>query len=173
MYKRLLVAVDGSAAADRALARAIELAAKNDAEVRLVHVVDETAVGWDEHGAARRERALAEMSGDGAQILADARAALRAAGRVGTSMQIVRSRWRETVGDLIAAEGRRWGADLIVIGSRGRGPIRRALLGSVDAAVMRVAAMPVLPVQAQGASRPPARPTPGYPHSAPRGIGLA
>jgi len=40
-----------------------------------------------------------------------------------------------------------WPADLIVIGSHGRGGIRRALLGSVAEGVMRQASCPVLVVR--------------------------
>lgn len=37
--------------------------------------------------------------------------------------------------DVIVAEAERWRADLIVLGSHGYGPVRRAILGSVAAAV--------------------------------------
>lgn len=43
-----------------------------------------------------------------------------------------------------------WPADLIVIGSHGRGGVKRALLGSVAEGVMRHAPCPVLVVRATG-----------------------
>jgi nucleotide-binding universal stress UspA family protein len=45
--------------------------------------------------------------------------------------------------DVIVKEAEDWGADLIVLGSHGYGPIRRALLGSVAAAVAVEAPCPV------------------------------
>jgi nucleotide-binding universal stress UspA family protein len=47
----------------------------------------------------------------------------------------------------IAKAAEDWPADLIVIGSHGRGGIRRALLGSVAEGVMRQASCPVLVVR--------------------------
>jgi nucleotide-binding universal stress UspA family protein len=48
----------------------------------------------------------------------------------------------------ILAEGERMHADLIVIGSRGQGRVRQALLGSVAREVLRGANRPVLVVTA-------------------------
>ena len=52
------------------------------------------------------------------------------------------------VGEVVKA-AKDWPADLIVIGSHGRGGIRRALLGSVAEGVMRQAPCPVLVVRAK------------------------
>jgi nucleotide-binding universal stress UspA family protein len=43
----------------------------------------------------------------------------------------------------IVDEARNWGADLVILGSHGRGPLRRLLLGSVSRAVRRSAPCPV------------------------------
>ena len=53
MYKRILVAVDGSAPADRALNEAIVIAAQTHARLRIVHFIDSESV-ISTHG----ERAL-------------------------------------------------------------------------------------------------------------------
>lgn len=55
--------------------------------------------------------------------------------------------WRDAVGqpaDAIAARARAMEADLIVVGSRGRGPLATSILGSVSAGVIDRAPCPVL-----------------------------
>jgi nucleotide-binding universal stress UspA family protein len=49
----------------------------------------------------------------------------------------------------IVKAAREWPADLIVIGSHGRGGVQRALLGSFSEGVMRHAPCPVLVVRAK------------------------
>jgi nucleotide-binding universal stress UspA family protein len=170
MSKRLLIAVDGSAAAHAALSEAIELAKREDAEMRLVHVFDETSIGWGEPGVGHRRRALDALAGAGDRVLKDAQDMIRAAGLQASSARLRRERTGNTVSAMIAAEARAWGADLIVVGSRGYGPIRRALHGSVDADVVRIAKVPVLPVTpAPTQSRGPR----GLPPSRPGRLGLA
>jgi nucleotide-binding universal stress UspA family protein len=46
------------------------------------------------------------------------------------------------------------GADLVVVGSRGLGGIRRALMGSVSDSVVRHAHCPVLVVRREGGQEP-------------------
>jgi nucleotide-binding universal stress UspA family protein len=51
--------------------------------------------------------------------------------------------------DEILKIDRRWRPDLIVIGTHGRGPVRRFLMGSVAEHVVRRASRPVLTVRAR------------------------
>jgi nucleotide-binding universal stress UspA family protein len=55
-------------------------------------------------------------------------------------------------GEMIVAEARRLGADLIVIGSHGRRGFKRLMLGSVAEAVVRAARCSVLVVHGQDAA---------------------
>ena len=57
----------------------------------------------------------------------------------------------------VLAEATTVGADLIVTGSRGAGPAKRVLLGSVAEGIVRGAACPVLVVRGAGTTWPPAR----------------
>jgi nucleotide-binding universal stress UspA family protein len=68
---------------------------------------------------------------------------------------IVRRRWTKTAvrvaegdpRDVIAATARDWGADLVVLGARGFGTLKRLFLGSVSTAVVHLAPCAVLVVQ--------------------------
>lgn len=138
MSKRLLIAVDGSPAAQAALAHAIAMAKMEEAELRLVHVVDEISVAWGERDVTRRRQALDRLTHSGERVLNAAQDMIRAAGRQASWARLRRRRNAETVSGLIAAEAKDWGADLILVGSREQGPIRRTLRRGTDVAVKRM-----------------------------------
>lgn len=137
---KLLIAVDHSAHSDAALRwlaslKAIGLNAQcvllnvqapvMSGEVGLVAPV-EVAVQAHEHGAASALEHAAQM--------------LRSAGFSCTAV-------RETATDIAAAVlacGQAQGCDAIVLGRRGRGALRAALLGSVSAGVVQRATVPVM-----------------------------
>ena len=80
MYKRILVAIDGSNTSDLALREAMRLAKDQHAALRLVHVVDITPAytAVDEpYPFAEYERALQE---EGEKLLANRAATVREAG---------------------------------------------------------------------------------------------
>lgn len=173
MYERVLVAVDDSAAAKAALTKAIHLAKEHHAELRMVHVVDATAVPCEDWGVARHNRMRNSLIDASDRLLARSLSAAHGAGCKAERAQRIRETAQWKASDLIADEAQSWHADLIVIGSRGRGPIRRAVLGSFDAAVARVASMPVLPVRASQAARPNPAASAVMPGTVPGKVGLA
>ncbi len=143
---RLLVPTDFSDTADRALAMAVRLARALGAEVVLLHVVDEAPLFADDLGGIPggiqidRIHAAQERWADEhlrPRVAGLTEAGLRARGHV-----TVGSPAREVVR---AAEGQH--ADLIVMGTHGRGLVGRLLLGSVADRVIRTAACPVLTVR--------------------------
>ena len=149
MYRRILVAIDGSPTSEIALREAITLAKDQAATLRLVHVVDlgpaymnvETASQLDEYELALRAA--------GEQVLAKALASARAAGLDTESKLVAIITINERASDAIAAEAERWPADLIVIGTHGRRGFRHLMLGSVAEGVVRVANQPVLLIRGQ------------------------
>jgi len=138
-FRTFLVAVDRSEPALWAVAEAVRLAEPLGARVYLVHVVDPAVsssveLAFDEPG---RVPALI----DAAQKLLDSfveRVPKDLAGQ-----KLVRE-GRATVEIVEAAK--EIAADLIVMGTHGRGAIGRVLLGSVAEAVVREAQCPVLTV---------------------------
>ncbi|MDA8095309.1 MAG: universal stress protein [Betaproteobacteria bacterium] len=138
MFKHILVPVDGSQTADKALVLACDLAKAHGAALRIVHVLDESAIGWlPDYPAVRHaqrevgERLLARAKQDAEILGVIAQTALleMAAGRLATA---------------ISEDASRSGADLIVMGTHGRRGADRLLLGSVADGVVRIATIPVL-----------------------------
>ena len=151
MYRRVLVAIDGSEASDLALRQAIQLAKGQRARLRLVHVVDEVAA----QGAMPSAPAdfWSAVRKAGARILERARArAVRDGVEAETKLLEVRSFGGlvRRVPNLIVAEAERWRADLIVIGTHGRRGLSKFLLGSVADGVVRTSGTSVLLIRGTG-----------------------
>lgn len=135
--KQILIATDGSRSADEAVAIGLALAKQQGADVTFVHVTEPGGRAGNGDADARRE-ALDESE----VALA---AAARAAEEAGVSHALERIAGK-TVETIVAlADARK--ADIIVVGSRGRGPVTAALLGSVSQGVLKRASRPVLVVK--------------------------
>lgn len=136
---RIVVGYDGSPEAGDALAEAAGLAAASGALVDVVHAHEEAAAYLGYPAAVYvtpDELELAEQRAErtAAEALETLPEALRgvSAARLGTPGAVV---------DAFALEQ---DADLVVLGSRGYGPLRRTLLGSASGHVLRHADRPVL-----------------------------
>ena len=152
MYKRILVAIDGSETSERALDEGVALAKAHRARLRLVHVVDElTAKSATPSTPADFWKVVRKA---GALILESARARAAQDGieaetkllEIRTFGSLVRR-----VPNLIVEDARRWDADLIVIGTHGRRGLSKLLLGSVADGVVRTSGASVLLIR--GADR--------------------
>ena len=145
-YRRILVAVDGSPAAERGLREAIRLAKAQRARLFILHVVNEFFAYDYMQGAAVGADVMALLRDAGRRVLARALAGARKQGVRATAVT------REIVGgaaaDPITREARRLRADLIVLGTHGRRGVRRLVLGSDAEQVVRTATVPVLLVRA-------------------------
>jgi nucleotide-binding universal stress UspA family protein len=144
MYKKILVAVDGSAPSLKGLDEAIRLAKAMGSELRLVHVVNEFIDGV--YGPAMYyEQVLTALKEAGTKILEKAVGTVRRAGLEPEHKLI------EVVGRRIAEEivkeATEWPADLIVLGTHGRRGLKRLALGSDAELVLRRSPVPVLLVR--------------------------
>ena len=141
MYKRVLVAVDGSDTSNLALQEAIKLAKDHYAVLRLFHVVDLTmAYSAVEAPYVLEYRKVMEAAGQ--KVVAECATLVRAAGiEFDSKCVVVFGRY---VYEAIEEEATAWGADLLVVGTHGRRGIRRLLLGSVAEGLTRISSRPVL-----------------------------
>lgn len=140
MFKRILVAVDGSESGDHALVRATQLAHEQRAALRIVHVAGEVAPVSAE--ALSGDRLLEAVYDAARAMVADA--AVKAQDQAVRAESAVLEGGGQRVSQVIADDARAWSADLVVIGSHGRRGLNRLLLGSVAEEVMRVSPCPVL-----------------------------
>jgi len=143
MFKRILVAVDGSHTSELALQEAIKLAGEVRAQLRIVHVVDNVNLNLSAEFPNPSEIWDAMIKG-GQAILHKAGAAANAAGIAVESGLIEIDTLGHRIPEMIAADADAWPADLIVIGTHGRRGLSHLLLGSVAEGVVRVATKPVL-----------------------------
>ncbi|SDX40746.1 Nucleotide-binding universal stress protein, UspA family [Collimonas sp. OK242] len=162
IYKKILLAVDGSPTSAQALMQIANFAAP-DTTVRVVHVVEDPLTTYPminddfTYIELLREVSLTE----GKKILATAEADLQSQGyTVQTSLLDLRGMDCDIPG-AIKAEGEKWGADLTVLGTHGRRGVRRLLMGSVAEHFVRISERPVLLVHAnEQASKKPEQATP-------------
>jgi nucleotide-binding universal stress UspA family protein len=141
----IVVGVDGSPGADRALAWAADEAARRGSLLRIVHGVHRVTsqeVGWLASAGLSVAAVRDEIERDAEHLVKNAAEAVHAAHpdvRVHTTTAV------EDARTLLLAEAA--DADLVVVGSRGRGPIRSLLLGSVGVTLVRQAPVPVVVVR--------------------------
>jgi nucleotide-binding universal stress UspA family protein len=152
VFRDILVAVDGSAHAERALEEAIELARSTGASLTLVSVAPELSL-WSLEGAGlpppvnpagglplptdpaqRRQQVAREHH----EILD--RAQTRVPEGVTASTVLLEGR----VGEAILQRIRAAGHDLVAMGSHGHGELRSMVLGSVSHEVLHESPIPVL-----------------------------
>jgi nucleotide-binding universal stress UspA family protein len=138
-YERILVPTDGSPESEAAVAHAVELAARYDATLHALSVVDvshfsgldvDTSVivdGFEEEAQAAVDRV--------------AEAATEAGVTVETAMV------HGAAGEGILEYAANHDVDLVVVGTRGRHGLEGLLLGSVADRVLRHADVPVLTVR--------------------------
>ena len=144
MYGKILVPVDGSAASNRGLEEAIELAKATGASLALAHVVDEFVIAAGNAPAAWQELSKA-LRASGENVLADAEALVRKHDLPCTS-ELLKAADGGAAGAILN-QAKKLSADLIVMGTHGRRGLRRLTLGSDAEMVLRSSPVPVLMVR--------------------------
>jgi nucleotide-binding universal stress UspA family protein len=129
---KTLVGYEGSEAAQRALELAARLS-RGTGDVGVVHVIS-----WPPEPGTEEESQQED-------VLAEAHRLVGEHGQTATTLR----RQGNPARELIDAASE-IGADLVVVGSRGRGPLSSAVLGSVSSEVAAAAGSPVLVVPPRG-----------------------
>jgi nucleotide-binding universal stress UspA family protein len=147
MFHNILVAVDGSADADAALAHAIDLSESEHTRLTLMTAVAElppTAylmageeTGQLSESAHRQAEAIIRQARD----------------RVPADLPVTTVLSEQPIRIALIREIKEGDHDLVVMGSRGRGAVRAALLGSVSHYVLHHSPVPVLIVHAERSPR--------------------
>ena len=150
---KILLATDGSKEAELAAKTASDLAQKTHSELDVVHVFGIAPVGppvypeaTDLQSVEREAEAeeLPRISEQRARVVLEEEVGkVRSAGGTVAQEHLIEGR----VAPEVVGLAEEIGAGLIVMGSRGRGGIRRALMGSVSDTVVRHAHCPVLVVR--------------------------
>ena len=150
--KRILLATDGSECAETAGGVAVDLANRSGAELDVVHAF-EFVPAREYAGVALRLRSPAEFAKQGQRILDEQ---VDRIGQMGGEVADARLCVGSPV-DQILCRAEASEADLIVVGRRGLGGVKRLLMGSVSEGVVRRARCPVLVVCGDGNIWPPER----------------
>ena len=146
---KILLATDGSEEAALAAKTAADLANQTDSELHIAHVRPRITPHYPGYylgpevveKAEEKEREQLDRQ---AQLLLDTQVEqVRAVGGSVAQLHLRLGRAEEE----IVALAEELGAGLIVLGSRGRGGVRRALMGSVSDSVVHHAHCPVLVVR--------------------------
>jgi nucleotide-binding universal stress UspA family protein len=146
---RILLATDGSPHADLAAEVAVDLARSTGSRLHVV-AVGRTfpAAVYDEYAESRREDLRRE-----AQEILDEQ--VRKIEESGGTVAVAHVKLNEKRDEAIVHLAEDIGAGMIVMGSRGFGGMRRALMGNVADSVVRHAHCPVLVVRPSGGTSKP------------------
>lgn len=138
----VVVGLDGSPSSERALDWAIDHARRERRQLTLAHGLDPAGSVWMDPEGADHRAVLEALRSDALELLRTARDHVT---QVAPDQTVHEALWMSDARITLLDLSER--AALVVVGSRGRGPLRSMLLGSVGLAVSRHAACPVVVVR--------------------------
>ncbi len=139
MFRNILVAVDGSAHAEKALDEAIDLALAANGRLTIISAIPHPPAWASSPGGAMAAIPLAEeLERESTTILREAVV------RVPDAVPVTKILTHEPIRNALSEQLEGGRHDLLVMGSRGRGAIRASLLGSVSHYALNHSRIPVL-----------------------------
>ncbi|HEU5328674.1 MAG: universal stress protein [Thermomicrobiales bacterium] len=152
--RRILLATDGSDDAEAATLAAADLAKRTGAALHIAQVwMPPLAVGAFPYPAFPLEAYIEQVKEQAGVVLQRAEAQVMAAGGTVAALHL---RAGQPATELVALS-EELAADLIITGSRGHGPVRRLVLGSVSSGLVHHATRPVLVIRGEPVAWPPAQ----------------
>ncbi|WP_427185382.1 universal stress protein [Bordetella bronchialis] len=143
MYRHILVAVDGSITAERALDHAISLAKSEHAKLLAVYIVEYPSSIYSS-AFIDVEPFHESMVNEAQTVLNKVQAKFRDAGVEGDVKMVDAGALSGTIADQLRAAAGDAGVDLVVMGTHGRRGFQRLVLGSVAEAFVRQSNCPVM-----------------------------
>lgn len=143
MFHSILVAVDGSLDADEALVQAIDLAQSEHSRLTLMTGVAELPQTVYLMAGEETANLIEDAHSQAEAILAQAR------DRVPAECPVTTVLTEQPIRTALICQIAQGHHDLVVMGSRGRGTVRAALLGSASHYVLHHSPVPVLIVHAE------------------------
>lgn len=142
MYHKIMVPVDESAAAKRALQEAIMLAKLCHSVIRVVNVVDLAQFSWGGVGAMPSEEVRKAVNAVGEKGVREAQALLEQSS-LQYEIAVIESAG-DKIADLLIREATEHHVDLVVMGTHGFSGFMHVLMGSVAEGVLRQSDIPVM-----------------------------
>ncbi len=138
MFRKILVAVDGSQITGKLLSVAADLTKHYSSDLHLVYVIEQ---GWSE-GDVTRELVISEFEEEAGELVSGFERELT---RLGASAVIHMRRGHP--GEIILSLANEIDADLVVLGAVGKSQISRMLSGSVSTFVVTHSPMATLVIK--------------------------
>ena len=139
MFKKILVAVDGSTFADHAVDYAADIAKKYDAKIDLIHAITNPVYAYEGMFTGYPKDEFEEAGGE---ILKKSSQRVSMRG-LKPELRLVKGHPTSEIAKTVNEEK----YELLVIGSRGLGSVKAFLLGSISEKISRFAKCPVLIVK--------------------------
>ncbi|CAM4469377.1 universal stress protein [Paenibacillus tarimensis] len=139
LFRHILAAYDGSVQAKRALNKAIQMVDScSGTKLTVIHIVNLYPLAAGDILISPSEALSESALRQGEELLEEAKRYTEGLCRVNTEMI------QGNPSRVIPQQAAERGCDLIVMGSRGLGPLQGAMLGSVSRSVVQHAKVPVL-----------------------------